>query len=1282
MSTENRSNNRGSVAITKNGNTVTINSSVQVLTLKVGKNTGTFAFYTGSGYLYAASSSDNHLKIKSTLDENGSWNITVTTAGVATIKATGSNTRNWLRFNTTNSPKIFSCYGSGQTDISLYVYVEGSDCPPHAHAGGTATCKEEATCTTCGEKYGNLGGHTSSGAATCEVAETCTVCGVQLNAALTHDMADATCTAPKTCQRDGCGHTEGDALGHLYGDWIVTKPATETEEGSHYHVCSSCGDKEVDTIPKLDHVHSYTPEVTTEAGCETLGVITYTCSCGDSYTEEIDALGHTTENGVCGNCGQTIGGEVITPTTVTVSIADYAAANGWGNSTQYTSLTMDSNVTVTVSGGGNTGKYYTNGNDWRIYQTETPKISVTTANGETIVSVKITYTVDKTGVLTLNGSNIASGTTVAVNAASVQFGVSNTGTATNGQVRITAIEVVYSGGKAPCAHTTDETLWGEGEITKVATCTTAGEKTYTCTVEGCGATKTEEIAATGHADANKDHACDNGCDVYQGSHVDANGDTVCDYGCSEKIETETPVEEVTISKTAAEIMGLAGLSTSNGTNVNNKEIALDDNISIICSKAESGTAPSYYSPAIRLYQNGATLTIKGVGMKTIIITVDSSDGDGPISVSGGTASALTSMKYTITVDEGAETVVITTTGTDKNSRVYVSNIEVTYTVAVPSTPEHTHTGEKVDGQAATCVADGWKDYYQCSDENCAKLFSDAECTKEITDLDAWKAGEGKISATGAHVDTNPANHKCDVCGETVSTHTGGEATCTAKAVCEICKQPYGDLADHTPGTAVEEGRVESTCAVEGYYYSVVYCSVCETHEINRTKVDLPLANHSYEPKVTTPTCTAKGYTTHTCACGESYVDTYVDALNHNMGAYVQTKAATCTENGEERRDCSRCDYYETKTVDALDHKWNDGVVTTPATCSAKGVKTFTCQHNSAHTYTEEVDIDATAHNYDEGVVTTPATCSAKGVKTFTCQHNSAHTYTEEVDIDATAHSYDEGAATYSWSSDYKTCTATRICVNNNSHKETATATVTSKTVNATCAADGSTTYTATFTEGWASKQTKTVVIEATVSLKPNDNWKQASARFAAYFFNDNTNTWVNMTDSNGDGTYECVIPSGYEGKYVIFCRMDPSKATNDWTNKWNQTANLTLTATQKVYKIVADTWATGYWDSNDGTIYLDATSWGYSDARYAIWTWNNDNDGVWVNMSDPDKDGVYEIQKSNLKAKLIFVRMNGTKPANNWDNKWNQTGNLTLGSNNYFKPSGWDGSTTTWSKKS
>ena len=69
--------------------------------------------------------------------------------------------------------------------------------------------------------------------------------------------------------------------------------------------------------------------------------------------------------------------------------------------------------------------------------------------------------------------------------------------------------------------------------------------------------------------------------------------------------------------------------------------------------------------------------------------------------------------------------------------------------------------------------------------------------------------------------------------------------------------------------------------------------------------------HSYTAVVTPPTCTEKGYTTHTCACGESYVDTYVDALGHSWDSGTVTKEPTATETGVRTYTCTRC--HETKT---------------------------------------------------------------------------------------------------------------------------------------------------------------------------------------------------------------------------------------------------------------------------------------------------------------------------------------------------------------------------------
>lgn len=132
------------------------------------------------------------------------------------------------------------------------------------------------------------------------------------------------------------------------------------------------------------------------------------------------------------------------PVEVTVVIADYADDNNWQNGTQYSTVNIDSNITATAVGGGNTGKYYTSGEQWRTYQNENPTITIAAKTGYTIEKVAITYATKNTGVL-MNGTNtVDSGAEVSVNAGSISFSVGNTGTATNGQVNITQIYVKYS----------------------------------------------------------------------------------------------------------------------------------------------------------------------------------------------------------------------------------------------------------------------------------------------------------------------------------------------------------------------------------------------------------------------------------------------------------------------------------------------------------------------------------------------------------------------------------------------------------------------------------------------------------------------------------------------------------------------------------------------------------------------------------------------------------------------------------------------------------------------
>ena len=74
--------------------------------------------------------------------------------------------------------------------------------------------------------------------------------------------------------------------------------------------------------------------------------------------------------------------------------------------------------------------------------------------------------------------------------------------------------------------------------------------------------------------------------------------------------------------------------------------------------------------------------------------------------------------------------------------------------------------------------------------------------------------------------------------------------------------------------------------------------------------------HSYTAVVTPPTCTEKGYTTHTCSCGHSYVDTYTDALGHAWDGGKVTKPATATETGIKTFTCTRCSATKTETIPA------------------------------------------------------------------------------------------------------------------------------------------------------------------------------------------------------------------------------------------------------------------------------------------------------------------------------------------------------------------------------
>ena len=137
------------------------------------------------------------------------------------------------------------------------------------------------------------------------------------------------------------------------------------------------------------------------------------------------------------------GSMMATDYTVTKTVPELATANSWANGTVVTPFALDEVITVSTDAtDANTGKYYSGGQQVRLYQTGAAKLIISAAEGYSISSITLTYVSYNTGIL----KEAASGVAVDFdNVQSATFTVGNSGTATNGQARITAFSVTYVG---------------------------------------------------------------------------------------------------------------------------------------------------------------------------------------------------------------------------------------------------------------------------------------------------------------------------------------------------------------------------------------------------------------------------------------------------------------------------------------------------------------------------------------------------------------------------------------------------------------------------------------------------------------------------------------------------------------------------------------------------------------------------------------------------------------------------------------------------------------------
>ena len=464
-----------------------------------------------------------------------------------------------------------------------------------------------------------------------------------------------------------------------------------------------------------------------------------------------------------------------------------------------------------------------------------------------------------------------------------------------------------------------EHTWDAGKVTTEPTCTEAGEQVFTCTYEGCGATKTEPVDALGHTEETvpgKAATCT------ETGLTDGVKCTVCG-------ETLTAQEEIAaLGHTEETIPGKAATCTEPGQTDGVK-----------CSVCGETLVEQKEIPAGHTEE-----TVPG---KAATCTESGLTGGVKCSVCGETLAAQKEIAALGHTEETIPGKAATCTESGLTDGVKCSVCGETLT-AQEETAALGHTEETIPGKAATCTESGLTDGVKCS-----------VCGETLVEQKEIPAGHTEETVPGkAATCTEPGQTdgvKCSVCGETLveqkeipAGHTeetvpGKAATCTESGLtdgvkCSVCGEtlveqeeiPAGHTEEIIPGkaaTCTEPGLTDgvkcSACGEvleeqkeipnQGHDYEDGVCGKCGEVDPDYVKPEEPTVpstpikpskpnwgsifdkwfghwwdkdeekcEHTYTSVVTDPTCTQKGYTTHTCSkCGDSYKDSYVCATGHD-----------------------------------------------------------------------------------------------------------------------------------------------------------------------------------------------------------------------------------------------------------------------------------------------------------------------------------------------------------------------------------------------------------------
>ncbi len=282
--------------------------------------------------------------------------------------------------------------------------------------------------------------------------------------------------------------------------------------------------------------------------------------------------------------------------------------------------------------------------------------------------------------------------------------------------------------------------------------------------------------------------------------------------------------------------------------------------------------------------------------------------------------------------------------------------------------------------AATCTAKAVY-YTSCTECGLSSKGTKNEATFEYGNALGHKYGEWVSNGDGTHtrVCANDSTHT-----ETKACH-GGKATCTAKAICEVCGKAYGEMTAHTftaKSTVSRYLKKAATCTEKSEYY--VSCAGCGLSS-KGTKSEAifegsALGHLLTQWNVTDASCTESGSEERHCTRCDYKQTRIIPAKGHTFGEWKITKNVGCVTDGEQTRECTVCGSKETKVIAATGvHVYGGWKVTKAPTCTTAGVKERTCAGCNAK---ETMTLQATGHKYTTSTV--KPTYSAKGYTLYKC----------------------------------------------------------------------------------------------------------------------------------------------------------------------------------------------------------------------------------------------------------------------------------------------------------